>query len=478
MRVSGILVVWLAGLVLMTWALPAGAGGATQPDDRMQWWREARFGLFIHWGPYSVLGGEWNGKDYGKEMGGASAEWIMLRAPVPTPEYHKLAERVRPVNQALKARAAGDESDDHVRRGIAYRDGNGVPRDYAKALACFRKAAERNDAAALDNLGWMYEHGFGTTADQPAAATYYRAAADKGHAQGQWNLGRMYAETSWGHYDNAQAARLYRQAAQSGHRQAQYRLGLAYLQGMGVPADDAQACRWFRTSAEQGHGAAMLALGTMYCLGRGVTQSEDQARAWFTKAVRTGDRLAADAREWLDLRKKPQVPGRFACLNVPHISQGWNLCGVAAATMATAFHGKTADQYEVKRLCGSPLGEGTDWMDIISAAAKLGFQWELKTFPNDQAGLREGRTRMMAWLDTGHPILLDITVERPNRPPAGHTVVVVGYDAAGDRWIIDNPALGPPGIQIYDVPTLDKLWHSRWYSSKSPGTSRPIILTR
>ena len=84
------------------------------------------------------------------------------------------------------------------------------------------------------------------------------------------------------------------------------------------------------------------------------------------------------------------VPGRFACLKVPHISQGWNLCGVAAATMATAFHGKTADQYETKRLCGSPPGDGTDWMDIVSAAARLGCQWELVTFPYDQTGLHEG----------------------------------------------------------------------------------------
>ncbi|MCY2995433.1 MAG: hypothetical protein NTY19_47345 [Planctomycetota bacterium] len=73
---------------------------------------------------------------------------------------------------------------------------------------------------------------------------------------------------------------------------------------------------------------------------------------------------------------------------------------------------------------------------------------------------------------------MPITVERRGRSPTGHTVVVVGYDAAGERWIIDNPAFGPPGIQVYDVPTLDKLWYSRWYSQTSTGTSRPIILTR
>jgi alpha-L-fucosidase len=31
-------------------------------DARLAWWRDARFGCFIHWGPYSVLGGEWHGK--------------------------------------------------------------------------------------------------------------------------------------------------------------------------------------------------------------------------------------------------------------------------------------------------------------------------------------------------------------------------------------------------------------------------------
>ena len=177
-----------------------------------------------------------------------------------------------------------------------YRDGKGVARNYAEALTWFRKAAEKNDPAALDNLGWMYEHGLGTAADFPAAAKYYQASADKGHLQGEWNLGRMYAETPWGHYDNAEAARRYRQTAERGHREAQYRLGLAYLQGMGIPADDAQACEWFRKSADQGNIAAAMALGTMYCLGRGVAQSEEQARSWFAKAF--AQTIAAQRTPW------------------------------------------------------------------------------------------------------------------------------------------------------------------------------------
>ena len=47
-----------------------------QHDARMEWWREAKFGMFIHWGVYSVPAGDWNGKtDY--------AEWIMEQGQIP-----------------------------------------------------------------------------------------------------------------------------------------------------------------------------------------------------------------------------------------------------------------------------------------------------------------------------------------------------------------------------------------------------------
>jgi alpha-L-fucosidase len=56
----------------------------------MTWWREARFGMFIHWGLYSILGGEWGGRtDY--------AEWIRNNAHIPLAEYDKLVARFNPV---------------------------------------------------------------------------------------------------------------------------------------------------------------------------------------------------------------------------------------------------------------------------------------------------------------------------------------------------------------------------------------------
>jgi alpha-L-fucosidase len=62
-------------------------------DQKMQWWREAKFGMFIHWGPYSLYGGEYNG--YRQRRGGA--EWIMNRCKIPVREYRAKATTFNPV---------------------------------------------------------------------------------------------------------------------------------------------------------------------------------------------------------------------------------------------------------------------------------------------------------------------------------------------------------------------------------------------
>ena len=72
----------LGALPLLGWPRPVTA----PRGDRMAWWREARFGMFIHWGLYSVLGGEWGGRtDY--------AEWIRNNAHIPLAEYDRLVGR-------------------------------------------------------------------------------------------------------------------------------------------------------------------------------------------------------------------------------------------------------------------------------------------------------------------------------------------------------------------------------------------------
>jgi alpha-L-fucosidase len=58
-------------------------------DPRLDWWREARFGMFIHWGLYAVPAGEWNGRtDYG--------EWIRNNGRIPIDTYDQFRTRFNP----------------------------------------------------------------------------------------------------------------------------------------------------------------------------------------------------------------------------------------------------------------------------------------------------------------------------------------------------------------------------------------------
>src|SRR5690242_1065974 len=78
--------------------LPAAAmaqqqGGPTTStvedrDRRMAWWHQARFGMFIHFGLYSVLGRH---------------EWVMENEGIPVAEYEQLAKRFNPKPNAARA---------------------------------------------------------------------------------------------------------------------------------------------------------------------------------------------------------------------------------------------------------------------------------------------------------------------------------------------------------------------------------------
>lgn len=61
-----------------------------QRDQRMKWWRDARFGMFIHWGLYAIPAGQWKDKT-------DHAEWIRETAQIPLEEYNKFVGQFNPV---------------------------------------------------------------------------------------------------------------------------------------------------------------------------------------------------------------------------------------------------------------------------------------------------------------------------------------------------------------------------------------------
>src|SRR6185503_7691241 len=89
--------------VLLLFAACSGAGttqtetaeARTEQTSRMAWWREARFGMFVHWGLYAIPAGEWPMGDPKASKG--HAEWIRDSAKIPVEEYEKLQPRFDPV---------------------------------------------------------------------------------------------------------------------------------------------------------------------------------------------------------------------------------------------------------------------------------------------------------------------------------------------------------------------------------------------
>ena len=79
-------------LLLLAGMTMAAEETKAEKDARMAWWREARFGMFIHWGVYSVPAGTWDGK----QVPGIG-EWIMNRGKIPVDDYAALTKQFNPV---------------------------------------------------------------------------------------------------------------------------------------------------------------------------------------------------------------------------------------------------------------------------------------------------------------------------------------------------------------------------------------------
>jgi alpha-L-fucosidase len=88
----GLAVAALVGGCMESFASGPGEKKPLTKDERMEWWRDARFGLFVHWGLYAVPAGTYKGK----RIDGIG-EWIQHRAQIPVSEYEKFADAFNPI---------------------------------------------------------------------------------------------------------------------------------------------------------------------------------------------------------------------------------------------------------------------------------------------------------------------------------------------------------------------------------------------
>lgn len=111
---SAMLAVQLAGAQSASTANP-------NKDARMKWWREARFGMFIHWGVYA----QWGGVYHRHHQARGGAEWIMNRCKIPVAEYKERAKSFNPVkyNPDLWVKLAKDAGMKYIIITAKHHDG-------------------------------------------------------------------------------------------------------------------------------------------------------------------------------------------------------------------------------------------------------------------------------------------------------------------------------------------------------------------
>jgi TPR repeat protein len=163
-----------------------------------------------------------------------------------------------------RAADAGSSEGAH-RLAIVYAQGlAGTPRDEARALQLFERAAAAGHTRAQINLGILYLRGLGVQRDVVNARAWLEKAAASGDPQALYTLGRAMDEGSEQVApDPVRAADLYRRAAEKGHVRAGLRYGLALSEGVGVKRDVANAQKWLVQARDNGVPEAALAMGDL-----------------------------------------------------------------------------------------------------------------------------------------------------------------------------------------------------------------------
>lgn len=390
----------------------------------------------------------------------------------------------------LRERAEKGDAVAQLELAYRYRDGKGGAKSDAEAMKWAHMAADGGNAEAMDFVGFAYLRGSVVERNTVIAFGYFKAAAAK-VPQAAFNLGQCYFGAQGTEQDVPLALKWWEKAAAQGHGRAAVTAALAYLSGEGVGRDEAKARRPAERAAELNNPSGLVVLGEIQFQ----TGNLEQAKANWTKAsmlkpigptghpAQPSDNASAqqgaDLLKLVEYRQRKSEPGKFAFLQMPHVYQGYNNCGASACAAFARFQGSDISGWGFKKLCPSPFGTGTDWGHLLDASAKIEQKWKLITFTPDDAGFDEATAMLRRELDVGRPVVVDFKYIGPQYPggSAGHTLNVCGYIAAENLYILCNPAVVTPGLQLITAADLKNFWRSDHYGALSKGAlSRPAFI--
>ncbi|WP_297225221.1 SEL1-like repeat protein [uncultured Prevotella sp.] len=212
------------------------------------------------------------------------------------PAVNDIAEMVKIADDAYKTKdyskamkwylKAADKGNAHAQCqiGYMYNYAEGVTANYSTALKWYLKAANQGNTEAQRHIGYLYNAGRGVTQSFSKALQWLNKAVANGDVHALCDIGNMYGDRG----DHSVAMKWFLKAAEQGDTNAMYKIGLMYELGSGVKKDLSIAMQWFLKAAEQGDARSQCMVGGMYSKGIGVTRDNAVARKWYLKAADQG----------------------------------------------------------------------------------------------------------------------------------------------------------------------------------------------
>lgn len=222
----------------------------------------------------------------------------------PALQKYQQAKRAGDAETALKeleqaastGNAAAEAELANVYRGTVTDLAPLVQTDAQKAFALTADAVAKGNARAINDLALAYYTGDGVARDYGRALDYFLKSQAAGNRKAVRYLGLIYESGEGVAADPGKALEYYTQGAQDGDITSQCLLGSLYASGRGVPsADYAKAAEWYAQAAQRGDAIAsggMAAMGLLYETRQDGQRSAALARQWYAKAAAQGHELA------------------------------------------------------------------------------------------------------------------------------------------------------------------------------------------
>lgn len=179
--------------------------------------------------------------------------------------------------------------------GVSYFYGNGVERDYKKALLYLDKALTSKDCwtkeTVLEQIGLSYYY----LQDYSNALIWLHKAAEEGQTYAMFVLGVIYQKGKGVEKNNQIAFEWFTKSAKDGKGEypAMLLLGNYYYEGKEIPKDDLKAFYWWSKAAGRNE-EAQYKVGACYWNGIGVEINRQEAIEWFKKSAKNGYKMATE----------------------------------------------------------------------------------------------------------------------------------------------------------------------------------------